>query len=271
MKFSSRLNHIAVAVILFAAVQAQAYFDPHIGRWASRDPIEERGGPNLYAPVGNNPVNWIDPLGLAAGNPVSGLGGAWPSDPYSPGGAYYATTPSGPTVGQQLFGGPDSLEVDQTAWFNQHYPGWSSYAQSFYAERIELLSRNNCGKKFIPNLPRLPVYPYYSDTFLTTRTAFDMGPAGETRFGDQPQSRFSADKVLGSFVYKLDGPATVSYSDSLLLCCKRYTWKADVVVYDVLGFQPGDPGYYISFGLAPERGLIRARWTLTGSGVCCNK
>lgn len=123
----------------------------------------------------------------------------WPSDPYSPGGAYYVPTPPGPTAGQQLFGGPDSLEVDQTAWFNLHYPGWSSYAQSYYKELIEKQIQKNCGKKYVANLPRLPVYPYYSDTFLSTRIAADMGDAGETRFGDQPQSRFSADKVLGSW------------------------------------------------------------------------
>jgi RHS repeat-associated protein len=35
-----------------------------LGLWTSRDPIEERGGENLYVVVGNNVVNAIDPLGL---------------------------------------------------------------------------------------------------------------------------------------------------------------------------------------------------------------
>jgi len=34
------------------------------GRWATRDPLEEDGGINLYSFVGNNPVNLVDPLGL---------------------------------------------------------------------------------------------------------------------------------------------------------------------------------------------------------------
>jgi RHS repeat-associated protein len=38
--------------------------DQH-GYWPSRDPIEERGGVNLYAFVGNDGVNWFDILGLA--------------------------------------------------------------------------------------------------------------------------------------------------------------------------------------------------------------
>jgi RHS repeat-associated protein len=39
------------------------YYDPLTGRWPSRDPIGERGGVNLYAFVGNNPINHLDYLG----------------------------------------------------------------------------------------------------------------------------------------------------------------------------------------------------------------
>jgi RHS repeat-associated protein len=43
-------------------------YDPDLGRWCSRDPLpnaEVEEGPNLYAYVGNNPLNLVDPLGLS--------------------------------------------------------------------------------------------------------------------------------------------------------------------------------------------------------------
>lgn len=39
------------------------YYDPVSGRWVSRDPIEERGGVNVYAMLRNRPCNDVDVLG----------------------------------------------------------------------------------------------------------------------------------------------------------------------------------------------------------------
>jgi RHS repeat-associated protein len=41
------------------------YYDPVTGRWPSRDPIEERGGVNLYGFLGNDGVNKREYLGLS--------------------------------------------------------------------------------------------------------------------------------------------------------------------------------------------------------------
>ena len=43
------------------------YYSPVLGRWISRDPIEELGGLNLFAMVGNGPVNGFDLYGLIEG------------------------------------------------------------------------------------------------------------------------------------------------------------------------------------------------------------
>lgn len=40
------------------------FYDPNLQRWPNHDPIGERGGKNLYAFVGNNPLTRIDSLGL---------------------------------------------------------------------------------------------------------------------------------------------------------------------------------------------------------------
>jgi RHS repeat-associated protein len=41
------------------------YYDPAVGHFISEDPIGVRGGLNLYRYVGNDPLNFFDPLGLA--------------------------------------------------------------------------------------------------------------------------------------------------------------------------------------------------------------
>ncbi|MDE1464139.1 polymorphic toxin-type HINT domain-containing protein [Spartinivicinus poritis] len=43
------------------------YYAPHLSIWTTRDPLGEAGGINLYQFVESDPVNLIDPLGLAPG------------------------------------------------------------------------------------------------------------------------------------------------------------------------------------------------------------
>ncbi len=45
----------------------QRYYDPKTGRYLTPDPIGLAGGVNPYVYVGNDPINYIDPLGLYIG------------------------------------------------------------------------------------------------------------------------------------------------------------------------------------------------------------
>ena len=57
-----------LAVVIVADAQAMRWYSPNTGRWLNRDPIEEKGGRNLYGFVRNGPLNFIDPLGLVIGS-----------------------------------------------------------------------------------------------------------------------------------------------------------------------------------------------------------
>jgi RHS repeat-associated protein len=55
------------------------WYDPYTGGWINRDPIEERGGVNLYGFLGNNAVGRLDLLGLLARGEAENVGpiSAW--------------------------------------------------------------------------------------------------------------------------------------------------------------------------------------------------
>ena len=59
--FQSGLYDPDTALVQFGA----RWYDPATGRWLSKDPILLKGGLNLYVFCGNDPVNAVDPWGLA--------------------------------------------------------------------------------------------------------------------------------------------------------------------------------------------------------------
>ena len=59
--FAGGLHDRTTGLVRFGARD----YDPTIGRWTAKDPIDFAGGEaNLYGYVGNDPVNWVDPEGL---------------------------------------------------------------------------------------------------------------------------------------------------------------------------------------------------------------
>ena len=53
-------------VLLIFPFPARAYYDPGLQRWINRDPIQEKGGANLYRFAQNEPVASVDPNGRCA-------------------------------------------------------------------------------------------------------------------------------------------------------------------------------------------------------------
>ncbi|RJP64387.1 MAG: RHS repeat-associated core domain-containing protein, partial [Candidatus Abyssobacteria bacterium SURF_17] len=60
LTYTARERHVASGLYYYRA----RWYDPQLGRFMTQDPIGLLGGPNLYAYVGGNPLNWRDPYGL---------------------------------------------------------------------------------------------------------------------------------------------------------------------------------------------------------------
>jgi RHS repeat-associated protein len=59
--FAGGLQDQDIGLVRFGARD----YDPALGRWTAKDPIDFTGGDvNLYGYVQNDPVNWVDPEGL---------------------------------------------------------------------------------------------------------------------------------------------------------------------------------------------------------------
>ncbi|MBV6501892.1 MAG: hypothetical protein CJBNEKGG_04433 [Prosthecobacter sp.] len=69
MRFSSKYTDVETNWLYYGF----RYYSPELGRWLSRDPIEENGGINLYGMVGNDSVNHFDVLGMGKGKIVGYL------------------------------------------------------------------------------------------------------------------------------------------------------------------------------------------------------
>jgi RHS repeat-associated protein len=65
-RFSSKELHVQSGLYYYG----YRFYDPSLQRWMNRDPIEELGGINLYAFVGNSPVSKFDKNGHVAWVPI---------------------------------------------------------------------------------------------------------------------------------------------------------------------------------------------------------
>ena len=64
MRFSSKYRDAETGLYYFG----YRYYNPTLGKWLTRAPLEEAGGLNLYGFVGNDPINAVDPDGRLPGD-----------------------------------------------------------------------------------------------------------------------------------------------------------------------------------------------------------
>ena len=229
------------------------HYEPVMGRWLSRDPIEERGGANVYAACQNQLVSQEDMLGFII-HPQFG----------------FDTTPIRippfPTPLDQIRGVKPHGEE---AWFEKNYPGWLAEARRRFTAEIEAAVDCKTASFEGPS-ERISIRPSEDRggmPFYRTRGG------NEQQYGDAGQSDFSADKILGEFAIDYVTPVEIKYTD-IGGGKRRYEWSTEMYIEDVLGLQDHDRlaqirvlGGFCKW-LCPSRRVKRARWTLSGSGEC---
>jgi hypothetical protein len=259
--------------------------------------IAERGGKNLYNMCGNNSVDRWDLRGYIwpfNEGDLLGRRGFIDSLLTAATGAHKVNRgirevlreqdPSLPPIEQEPFmadhfapwaGGIATKEVDNTKWFEQRYPGQCQAAKDKYKKQIKDYIEFYCAPNINYSTEGMAtvVTPLYSGkgTSGTINPRSEVWWANETDFGDKPQTKHSADKILGSFVFKVENINVVMTQSSSDPKRFEYKYTADLLIRDGLGLNKGDTPYYVLGWLFPERGLTRARWTLSGEGSCCEK
>ena len=112
------------------------FYNPKTGRWLTRDPIEEKGGANLYAFTENNTPNWHDYLGHVK----QSVDISWqdPGDPGVPGyPGYGGIAPRPPALRK------GKLEADASASCNPRVSGvmisnWVFVYDSFFGNSVTI-------------------------------------------------------------------------------------------------------------------------------------
>ena len=78
-RFSTKYHDAETGQVMY---QLRPY-SPTLGRWISRDPVEEEGGPNLYGFVGNRAISIVDTDGRQWFAPPGSPPGGWNAPPNS--------------------------------------------------------------------------------------------------------------------------------------------------------------------------------------------
>jgi RHS repeat-associated protein len=226
------------------------YYSPALGRWLSRDPIEEQGGLNLYAFVNNDPVNKVDVIGRQT----------W--IPYPPPGRNISDTPiyrepSGPGAWDQW--NPGGLrgrtgEKDYREWFEFRFPKTVEGAKK---EILASIIEKGCS-----TTPRPSILSGIKPVVIEP----DM-----KKFGDKPQTFWEKRFRIGYFSFKADA-ASLNWNNPCL-----FYYQTDIYIYEHTGADPlwhsGSnffPDILWFSGMFVSRDVKMGHWHMEGY-ACCKK
>lgn len=234
-------------------------YDPGMGRWGERDPLEYIDGSSLYSYGCTNPAAWIDPFGTQPWSRPAHEFYPWGTDPG------VAPAPS-----DNLRNRPYPL--NQTEWFENRFPNMVWAMKENFTNWIEINLGSKCN--------RSNTSPRFRPVIVGPRdyTPNTPPPLSPDNYDDDPMTPDESNYTLGNHNYKINS-ISVRYESTNIICdCEsgttllRYRWEAEMVVEDNLGASNRQdrvitrPAELVLF---PERNEIRARWKLSGEGVCC--
>ena len=135
-RFSSEYHDDETALVYYN----YRYYNTTLGRWLSRDPIEEQGGYNLYGFIDNDGVNSWDYLGLAC--PVCRGGTSWWD-------RIVETTGNGLSITGAFFGGAGTgLYNMGIGAGNLLYDGTVGFGEQITLTAMDTYSAYNDGNSF---------------------------------------------------------------------------------------------------------------------------
>jgi integrase/recombinase XerD len=244
------------------------YYNPQLGRWPSRDPIQERGGLNLYGFVGNSGVNQLDALGLYA----PGYGSGWADLGES---IRRSLTPS---LFDQTTGFLEG--VDATDYFKQRFPNFLQRELGKMFDTIEQYLLSKCGEMPGSGTARDGIFAGYyksqsSYDLRVQRFGAEYKQAQVTEHSaDRPQGYYESKYELGQWTFQNTG---VTYSGWVKTwdCNCAIEWSGEFSIFDTPGFTSAeDWALFILIlgfvGIPIDGPSVKIGGIPVGGYICCD-
>jgi RHS repeat-associated protein len=197
------------------------YYNPNLGRFLQTDPIGLQGGTNLYAYVGNDPINLIDSSGHCAELPSQQqtsaiFGNTTPN-----------VVPAAPLPASvQLLGQTDSLSGPAPGWMNQ--PGTTVAANVYSYQVIDANGVPVSGTDFTTSETITPIVGNGGSDILQKNTALGGSFVDVIGFISNPGAPLQGGQVynqqLQTFNVTFTSGANSGVSYSLSTVVQQSAW-----------------------------------------------